>query len=109
MKFVILYLKSRPKCGDKVSIKVKSELKLDQLIGIVMTRQGTYGNHQSFCNFSFTCNFEIIVKDKMMPQFTVQVYHVKNGQNIFHGETVVDTEGISCNNVRNYKFNQQKQ
>ena len=88
-----------PNIGDVVTVHVKADTELDQLIGIVMSRHGNIESHQVYCNFHYTCKFNITIKKDMMPESKVVVYQMKDRNSIHQGDTTVTTVELGRNTV----------
>lgn len=65
----------------------------------VATRNGNIKTQQISCNRKLICDFEVEVKQDMMPHSTIIVYDIKNSHTIFQGQTTIVTEDLGRNHV----------
>ncbi|XP_070504797.1 thioester-containing protein 1 allele R1-like [Chironomus tepperi] len=88
-----------PKLGENVTIYVKADTELDQIIGTAMTRDGNYGTYLHHCKYHVGCKFDITIDDPLLLHSTIVVYFVQNRLNIYRGETIIDADEVSRNSI----------
>ncbi|CAG9810260.1 unnamed protein product [Chironomus riparius] len=98
-KIVVDYLPKLPNHGDVVTIHVRADSEIDQLIGIVMSRHGNIESHQAYCSFRINCKFNFTITRDMMPEAKVVVYYVKDRQSMSQGETTITTIELGKNTL----------
>ena len=64
-----------------------------------MTRYGPVKSGKINCKNQKVCKFNVTINEKLMPQSTIFVYHLKDYVNIFLGKTEVETENLGSNYV----------
>jgi len=89
-----------PNYGDVVTVRVRADSELDQLIAVVMSRHGNIECHQVYCNYHSACPFNFTIRKDMMPEAKIVVYHVKNKESIHQGEVTITTVELGKNTVR---------
>jgi len=82
-----------------VTVYVRGDSEIDQLIAIVMSRHGNVESHQVYCNYETVCKFNVTVRKGMMPEAKVVVYFVEDKTSIYQGETTIMTEDLGRNMV----------
>ena len=90
---------SSPNFGNIVTVHVRADTELDQLIGIVTSRHGNIESHQVHCSFKYLCKFNFTITKKMMPEAKVLVYHVKDKTKMYQGEVTITTVELGKNTV----------
>ena len=91
-----------PNIGNVVTVHVRADSEIDQLIGIVMSRHGNIESHQVYCSFRINCKFNFTITRNMMPEAKVVVYYVKDRLSISQGEVTVTTTELGKNTVSFY-------
>lgn len=85
--------------NQSVTISVRADSELDNIIAILMTKHGNTNISQISCNFRMSCVFTITVNRDMMPKSKVIVYYIKEKDKIFKGHTIIETKDLSENYV----------
>ncbi|XP_070504804.1 thioester-containing protein 1 allele S3-like isoform X1 [Chironomus tepperi] len=98
-KISVDYLPKLPNYNDNVTVQIRGDSEIDQLIGIVMSRHGNIESHQVHCSYRVHCKFNFTVKKDMMPQAKVVVYHINNKVSISQGEVNITTAELSRNTL----------
>ena len=93
-----------PKIGDDVTIYVRGDSEIDQIIAIVMSRYGNIESHQVYCSFHINCEFNITITRNMMPEVKVVVYDLKDRRSMYQGQTTIRTEELGKNTVSEKSF-----
>lgn len=83
---------------------MRADTEMHMVIAAIMTREGNYATHQTYCNYNRFCKFNFTLNDPIMLHSTVVVYFVQNRQHIYQGETVINGLGISRNRVNMWTF-----
>ena len=66
---------------------------------IVSSKNGNVQSQVVDCYEETSCEFELVVKEDMMPYSKVSVYFVKDKLHIYQGFTEIRTDGLSGNHV----------
>lgn len=74
-------------------------MKIDQLVIIVISRLGIIETHQIYCNYFYTCTFNITFQKEMMPSAKMKVYFIKDKQTMYQGETIITSGELGKNTV----------
>ena len=64
-----------------------------------MTRYGPVKSGKINCNNQKMCHFNVTIIEKLMPESTIIIYHLKDCVNVFLGKTVIETENLGSNYV----------
>ena len=83
-----------------MTVYVSSDSEIDQLIAIVTSRNGYVDSQQVYCNFEISCKFNITVRNEMMPESRVEVFHLKDSRSMSRVETIIRTQNLGINEVR---------
>ncbi|XP_070504792.1 thioester-containing protein 1 allele S3-like [Chironomus tepperi] len=98
-KIAVDYLPKFPNYNDNITVHIRGDSEIDQLIGIVMSRHGNIESHQVHCNYRVHCNFNFTIKGDMMPEAKVVVYHINNKVSISQGAATITTAELSRNTL----------
>ncbi|CAG9810781.1 unnamed protein product [Chironomus riparius] len=87
----------KPKLLDIVKINVNGKIDMDKLFVIVSSNNGNVQSQVVDCYDETSCEFEVVVREEMMPHSTVSVYYVKDKLHIYQGFTQIGTDDLTGN------------
>lgn len=78
---------------------ISSDRLLGKIIVAIMTKYGNTDTRIIDCRNEIVCSFSVDITDKMIPKFSVEVYHVINKNAVDYGSVEISTESTGKNYV----------